>query len=677
MASIPSLRPMGGAPNRRAADPSPPLERDPFKLQPAAILALALLTALWTFWGWRKGAYFGTVFLPGLIVLCIGAGMLIAFAPWRVRARLSMPIVVTLSALIGLGLWAVLSALWSPAADLAIADGQRILAYAISFGLGALLCNLLNARMNLALAPVAIAGGLVGLITAFTLLGSSDPRDVLDIDGTLDFPLGYRNADAAFFAICIFPAISLAADRALQWQLRAAALGATTLCIDLVILSQSRASLPALVVSLIVFVLVSPLRVRALSWFAVGAIAALPTIPAMSAVFTAASDNGTAAVGGEMHTAAVIILVTTAVAVALGALAARNEERLPGLGRTDASGNRRVARGLWATLAVIFLAFLIAIGNPVDWVNSRLDEFRSGDTPDLSAQGTRFGLNAGSNRYDAWRVALSDFGDDPIFGDGGGGYRYSYLQKREHTQDLHDAHSVWFENLAELGIVGFGLLLAAVIGAFMGAARARPLGPNARIVSAAALAAGSYWVVHTSLDWFWPYPGISAPVMALLGSAAAPAARVVGRRSTRPWRWWAIGGLAVLAISAIPPYLADRYINESRDKLVTNPEGAIADLNRAQDLNPLDDFPLLRKGFIQSTIGDTQGALASFRAAAELRPEDYAAHYLIAQLEADRNQGLAQNEIRVALELNPLDAKVRQLATQLGIPRSELVPLDQ
>jgi tetratricopeptide (TPR) repeat protein len=165
--------------------------------------------------------------------------------------------------------------------------------------------------------------------------------------------------------------------------------------------------------------------------------------------------------------------------------------------------------------------------------------------------------------------------------------------------------------------------------------------------------------------------------MALFGAAAAPATRVVGRRSTRAWRWWLIGGLVILAVSTFAPYLSDLYINKSGEEFSTNPQTAIADLNRAHDLNPLDDFPLLRKGFIQSTTGDTQGALASYRQAADLRPEDYASHYLIAQLEATDNPGLAQNEIRVALELNPLDAKVRQLAIRLGIPKSELAPIGQ
>ena len=53
------------------------------------------------------------------------------FAPWRIKLSLSRPVVVALAALTALGVWALLSALWSPAPDIAIGDGQRILVYAL------------------------------------------------------------------------------------------------------------------------------------------------------------------------------------------------------------------------------------------------------------------------------------------------------------------------------------------------------------------------------------------------------------------------------------------------------------------------------------------------------------------------------------------------------------------
>ena len=65
-------------------------------LEPAAWLALALLSGAWAWWAAKEGAYFGVVLLPGLIVLCAGAALLVRFAPWRAQLRLSPPVIVAL-----------------------------------------------------------------------------------------------------------------------------------------------------------------------------------------------------------------------------------------------------------------------------------------------------------------------------------------------------------------------------------------------------------------------------------------------------------------------------------------------------------------------------------------------------------------------------------------------------
>ena len=72
--------------------------------------------------------------------------------------------------------------------------------------------------------------------------------------------------------IALFPALGLASSTAFDWRLRGLALATATLCIDLFLLAQSRASVPAdarrrwsRTAS------VSPLRVRALSWLALAA----------------------------------------------------------------------------------------------------------------------------------------------------------------------------------------------------------------------------------------------------------------------------------------------------------------------------------------------------------------------------------------------------------------------
>jgi O-Antigen ligase len=490
---------------------------------------------------------------------------------------------------------------------------------------------------------------------------------VLETDGTLDYPLGYRNAEAAFFGIALFPAVGLAATAELDWRLRAAALATATLCIDLFLLAQSRASAPAMVVALVTFTLLSPLRVRALAWLALAVLPAIAIFPAEVALFHASAD-GVRDVASEMHRAGIVAAVTTAVALVLGGLAARHERRLPGLRSATPDSNRRVRTALIALAVVTVVGFVAAVGNPVTWIGDRADEFKSAGSPDLSSHASRFTFNAGSERYDLWRVAIDDAIDDPLFGDGGGGYQYSYLRHRDSTdQYVHDAHSVELELLSELGIVGLALFVVAVVAAARGAVRSRRLGPSAANLTAIALASGAYWLVHTSVDWFWPYPAITAPLLALIGSACAPAIRLVGRRSTRNWRRWATVALAALALSAIPFWLSERFINNAYTEWRDDLPRAYSDLDRAHSLDPFDDMPLLAEASIAEAAGDHERSLSALREAAEKRPEEWATHYLLAKGLMQSNPRLARNEIRVALELNPLGVDARALARRLQI----------
>ncbi len=196
------------------------------------------------------------------------------------------------------------------------------------------------------------------------------------------------------------------------------------------------------------------------------------------------------------------------------------------------------------------------------------------------------------------------------------------------------------ENLSELGIVGLALFGSAVAAAAAGALRARRLGPAGAWVSAFALTAGAYWLVHSSLDWFWPYPAVTAPVFALLGSACAPAIRV-----DRPAPWRGSGRLAVaagaiaLAASTVPPFLSQRYVDDAYDSWQSDPARAYHDLDRAGSLNPLSVEPLLAEGAIARASGDRRRAIEAFREAISKRPEEWVSYYLLAVSARARGPG--------------------------------------
>jgi O-Antigen ligase len=664
-------QPPGAAPGRLAAASSRPALL-------VGLFVLGLLTVVWSWWAWQDGAWFGVVRLPGTIILCAALVILAWVAPWPGSFSLNRPSLIALVSLLALGAWTAVSALWSPAPDVALADAQRIFLYGVAFGLGIWMAVLLGSRVGLSLIPLAAAGVFAGGAAVVVLLAGDDPSSHLVSDGSLVFPLGYRNANAAFFAVAFLASLGLASTREVNWWVRPVALGAATLCLDLALLSQSRGSAAAAVVALVVYVLVAPFRLRAVCWLGLAILPALGVIPALTDLYQAANDEGVAGVGDQMRDAGAAVAVTAGVAVVLGAVAAALELRLPRASAAPTVSNRIVLGGTAAVVVALAVAFVVRVGDPVDWFGDRVEEFKGGGAPDLSEQSSRFGFNVESDRYDLWRVALDDAGEDPVLGDGGGGFQYTYLQKREvRLQTARDAHSIELETLSELGVPGLLLLLAALGGAGLGAFKARRLrsatngdAPSrldapAAGLAAAALTCGAYWLAHTSVDWFWPYPAITAPVLALLGAACGAAMRTPSAAGPRRFRPWITAAAVVLALSAVPPFLSERYVNDAYAEWRSDLNRAYDDLDRAQALNPFSDSPLLAEGAIADAAGDRRRALAAFREAQDKRPEEWATHYLLAELLAEEQPEMARAELERARELNPLSVEVDELAEEL------------
>jgi hypothetical protein len=634
------------------------------RVEPGALLLLGALALTWSWWAAKDGAFFGTVLLPGTILLCATAVLLAWTAPWPGSLRSWRPATIALASLGALGAWAALSALWSPTPDIAIGDGQRILTYALAFGLGIWLCTLLGGRLHLALVPLTVAGAFAGIVAVVGLLTGDHVGRYLH-EGTLEFPLGYRNANAAFFAIALWPALGLASHRASAWPVRAAALATATLCLELAMLSQSRSSLAGAAAALSVYVLFSEGRARRLGWLALAALPALLILPAQIDLYRAAStDAPLHSALDELRGVGRAVTVTCAASLAIGALAVLVGRAIPASPRRVEIADRAALAGLVAAVLAGSIAFVAAVGNPVDWIDKRVSQFESGREPDLGGQANRFStFNTETQRPEIWRVALLDAREHPLLGEGGGGFLYSYLRERSRNSptSARDAHSVELENLSEFGVPGLLLFAGAIGAAGVGAMRARRLGPEAAWLSIFALTAGAYWLAHASLDWFWPYPAITAPVLALVGSACAPALR---NADDAPWghgRRWLTVGAVVLAISAIPPFLSHRYVDDAYDEWPSDPARAYDDLDRAATLNPLSADPVLAEGAIARSNGDRARAIDAFRRAADKRPEEWASHYNLAELYARSSPRLARLELAIAKRQNPYDPEVMAL----------------
>ena len=131
------------------------------------------------------------------------------------------------------------------------------------------------------------------------------------------------------------------------------------------------------------------------------------------------------------------------------------------LARRESGGALRLPRRspLIATAVIVAgLALAIVVG---------AHETSGTTTPRLSGGATRL-ASLRSDRYDYWSVALRAFGTEPLRGVGAAGWQVYWLRWRTIPEGARDAHSLELQTLAELGLVGFALLLV-----FIGRGRAR------------------------------------------------------------------------------------------------------------------------------------------------------------------------------------------------------------
>ena len=172
---------------------------------------------------------------------------------------------------------------------------------------------------------------------------------------------------------------------------------------------------------------------------------------------------------------------------------------------------REQAQVQLAPLRVAALAVLaVAVAGTVLAVTQA--ERRGGtDTPEAGAGRL---ASVQSNRYDYWRVAMRSFADHPLAGVGSAGFRVEWLRERPFRESVRDAHSLYLETAAELGLAGLACLFALFGGVAAGAARARR---RAGPVVAPAIAGTATWAVHAGIDWDWELPALS--LLALLLAA--------------------------------------------------------------------------------------------------------------------------------------------------------------
>jgi hypothetical protein len=448
----------------------------------AAAIALAGPTALAFF----SGGYFDEPRLwAGL-----GACALLAVAALTSPLPRSPWPWVAPGALALLAAWTWSSAGWAPLEGAAIADAQRVALYAVAL----LAATLLLGAVPRAVEPALGLGALV--VVGYGLSGRLLPG-LVDLDasrtalGRLEQPLTYWNAMGALAAMGLVLGARVMGDPGRPPWLRALLAAATVPLGVGVVLTFSRGTLAALPVGLAALCLAAPTRaqLRAVTLTLAATVVAGGAAIALDGVRTLAGSAGSR----EAQGAAMLVLLAALMGVL--AVLARRE---PAAGR--------VAR-TWAG-ALAGAVVLVAAALWLSGVSPSTGTPTAGATPERLA-------SAESNRFDYWRVALESFAEHPLAGGGAGGFRAEWRRERTVLDPARDAHSLYLETAAELGLVGLLLLGAAIAGVAMGARR----GPR----EPGLLAALVLWAAHAGIDWDWEMPALTLVALLAAGALSARA----------------------------------------------------------------------------------------------------------------------------------------------------------
>jgi O-antigen ligase len=623
---------------------------------PALLPCLAALAAFLVLAATDAGYFATDWYLAALFVLAL---LVVTALALGLPRALPSTTVVALALLAAYTAWTYLSITWAGQQGDAWDGANRTALYLAVFALFALWpMSELGGRIVIGALGLGVA--VIGLVELLEAQSAAAPSTFFT-DARFSEPAGYINSNVALWTIGALACLFSAAARQTTIVLRPLFLGAAGLLAALALMGQSRGWALALPLALVAFVLVTPGRVRLLS--AIAAVA-LGVFLARGPLVAVHDDVGVGTLAGRLDDAVGAALLLAA------ALA------LVGLAWAFVDGQIEVSKGIerglgWGLavvtgLAVAGLLVAAAAGGPRDRLQSAWSDFKEGGG--VQEGKSRF-ESVGTNRYDFWKTAWALFKEEPLRGIGVENFQVEYLKRGTSTELPRFPHSFELGVLSQTGLVGALLLAGGLLAAAIGALLARGSPRGRRAVAGGAVGIALYWFLHASVDWFWEFAGLTAPVFGLLGMATALAPRAAPAERTEPAprrRGLLLAVPAalvavVLALSFVLPWLAELQVEKAGDDWTQDPPGAFDRLDSAASLNPLSPDAQLTAGTIALSLKEPERARTSFAAALERDPENAYALLELGLLAAE--QGRRERALVLlhrVLALTPRDAVARQ-----------------
>lgn len=451
--------------------------------------------------GYFHGAWQVATPLYAAVVVAILAG-----AP---EVRVPATALVTVAGLAGLAGWTALSWTWSSDRTATLEDVHLVLVYVAG---GAALLLLANAGRG-----AAVAGGVVAAtasVAAFSMASRLYPRIFGMYTtgggyGRLYQPIGYWNGLGAFAVLGIVLALGFAARGGMVARMLAAA--ALVPLAPTLYLTFSRGALVGLAAGLVALVVLDTRRVQLI----VAAVAG--SIGAVGALLAVHSHPGLTTYYRHLEKQAVQGAQTAARMISLVPLGMGSAALLSGLeARFTVSRMAKTVAGAGMVLAAC-AAIAVGVnrfGNPLDLVHSAVHTF---EKPAPTFKGGDLNLRllslSPNGRVIFWKAAWHDFTAHPAIGSGGGTFGHYWLTHRPVHIQVRNAHSLYLETLAELGVAGLAIALVALLPPLWAGLRQR-----SHPLAAPVMAAYVAFLVHTGGDWTWQLPAVG---LAALACAAA------------------------------------------------------------------------------------------------------------------------------------------------------------
>lgn len=566
---------------------------------------------------------------------------------------------VALGLLLAFGAWTAIGIGGSESSERTVAEVGRI---ATLLGLLAL-ALLAQGREGLRRTVHAVAAA-IAVAGVVALLSRLNPEWFPNVNlsehvapNRLAFPLNYWNGLAALMAIGI-PLLLTSATQARNLGGSALAAAAIPVISLTAFFTLSRGGAGETAIALVALLALHPRRLSLLPTMLVSGAGSAILIAAANQRDPLVDNLGTATAssqGNEMLVMTIVVCGGVALLQVAITLARRH-----GLGpRVDISPSRaRLGLGIAAVVAL-----LVAVGSGLGGeVSDRWDEFKQ---PAPAASGAeRFESSSGSGRYQLWQAALEANESEPLTGIGAGAFEYWWAREGSLAGFVRDAHSLYLETLAEVGIIGLVLLVALLLTVIATGVRGSLSGLSVerRALVAGATAACFAFAAAAAVDWVWELTVIPVAFALLAAAILSPSAESRGRDSSRfegalatPARVGAAVVALVGAIAVAIPLAGTASIRDSQSKFRdARLQSALDQARAAHDIQPYAATPSLQEALVLERAGQFDAAAAEARAATEQEPTNWRTWLVLSRIEAVRGDARASVEAyREARSLNP------------------------